>query len=666
MSRRSKETLAVQLFPFLAVLVCTMGSLIFLLLVTTRQIRQRAVAFAAFQVAQQELAAAEAARLPPAIPEPEPEPEPPPTVIVIPPQPVVRPSKPVKLPNQDYALALANRERELSDLKTKWKLKVDQLAKERDVHRAALARQKESIVETVGKCTALKTEIDSLEAQLGQVAGETAATSNQAKDDEARRSLEQQIALLKKQLKAAQVAELEDNDKFQVVPFDPLTGTTRRPIFIECTEQGIRFLPEDITITKDDLNGFTSRANPIAAGTGALINYWMLRNLRQRNTAAEPEPYVLLLVRPSGVCAYYVAMKMLEPIRTAHGYELIEESTSLKLPEIDRDAQAACRAAVDRLLAERENIYRSAMTTGSEGSVFGTYGRGGGSGGGPAGGNGSGTVRGPFSDRTAGPRGGDGNLFTITDVTGNETNRDSDNWDRIEGFEGRPPRRSNGNGSRGPSGAANGSRTGTAQGTGRGDSSGGQAPATSVPGGLSPGGLSPGNLSPGSLAPGSLSRGDPSSGGQGSDGSVFGGLAPVGQVPGGSASGGQGPGGKSSGDQASDGQLADGTSASGDGSTVTNQANGKSGSGATSADPANSSLGGSTAENGGSRGSGGSGSGGSGGTGGQSGRYGSGGSGKGRSSDSMLGASGQVPEVPVGPRPGKKRGRTGLDEYSRR
>ena len=39
MSRRSKETLAVQLFPFLAVLVCTMGSLILLLIVTTKRIR---------------------------------------------------------------------------------------------------------------------------------------------------------------------------------------------------------------------------------------------------------------------------------------------------------------------------------------------------------------------------------------------------------------------------------------------------------------------------------------------------------------------------------------------------------------------------------------------------------------------------------------------------
>ena len=40
MARRRTAT-AVSLFPFLAVLVCTMGALILLLLVTTRQIRQQ-------------------------------------------------------------------------------------------------------------------------------------------------------------------------------------------------------------------------------------------------------------------------------------------------------------------------------------------------------------------------------------------------------------------------------------------------------------------------------------------------------------------------------------------------------------------------------------------------------------------------------------------------
>ena len=47
MSNRPKTSQSVALFPFLAVLVCTMGALIFLLLVTTRMIRNIAIAQAA-------------------------------------------------------------------------------------------------------------------------------------------------------------------------------------------------------------------------------------------------------------------------------------------------------------------------------------------------------------------------------------------------------------------------------------------------------------------------------------------------------------------------------------------------------------------------------------------------------------------------------------------
>ena len=44
MSRlKSRSTGAITLFPFLAVLICAMGALIFLLIVFTRQMREQAV-----------------------------------------------------------------------------------------------------------------------------------------------------------------------------------------------------------------------------------------------------------------------------------------------------------------------------------------------------------------------------------------------------------------------------------------------------------------------------------------------------------------------------------------------------------------------------------------------------------------------------------------------
>ena len=57
MSARRSTTPSVQLFPFLAVLVCVMGALIFLLLVTTRRIRQQAIERAAAVELQQQFEA---------------------------------------------------------------------------------------------------------------------------------------------------------------------------------------------------------------------------------------------------------------------------------------------------------------------------------------------------------------------------------------------------------------------------------------------------------------------------------------------------------------------------------------------------------------------------------------------------------------------------------
>lgn len=43
MSRRARQNTSVSLFPFLAVLLCAMGALLVLLVITTRQIREDAI-----------------------------------------------------------------------------------------------------------------------------------------------------------------------------------------------------------------------------------------------------------------------------------------------------------------------------------------------------------------------------------------------------------------------------------------------------------------------------------------------------------------------------------------------------------------------------------------------------------------------------------------------
>lgn len=481
MSRRSKEALSVQLFPFLAVLVCTMGALIFLLLVTTRQVRQRAIAYAKYQQTQRRLEAAraeaEAAPLPVlSIPTPQP-PAPEPVSDPIPiPQPIVRRPKAPKPDRSEYEAALSEREQEIQALKSKWKSKAGQLEKDRQKLVALLVRKQTSVDESQEQTESLQQAVNALESQVKELARTVDAGTNTPEDEAELLTLEKQISEMKKKLRAAQMKDLsKEQAHFQVVPFDPQSGTTRRPILLECTESGVRFLPEGITITPADLAGFTTKMNPIAAGTGALINYWNGKRSQQGKLGDDSEPYVLILVRPNGVVAYYVAMKMLEPIRTSHGYELIEESTVLHLPDVDKGAKSACDAAIQRLMAERDNIFNAAMRSGAGASVFGAnaYQPGSSSGGGgggqsSSGGGRGGTSRGGGGGVPGGFGGGgveqavgsSGNTFSISDITGGDHPVGTRSWERIENFQGRPRGKRGGESTMQPEGVEGGPGTG--------------------------------------------------------------------------------------------------------------------------------------------------------------------------------------------------------------
>ena len=432
MSRRPQSSQPINLFAFLDILICTMGALILMLMVvTTRQLRKESLAqvLAEFKNPPPPLMSVESPLSASPTPskqivilaQPEVEPEPPEPE---PSEPVVDPRE---LARAERAAALAQRERELNELLAEWRQKTNELADKRDQHANALAQRRRLKDAASRQVATLQSEVQDLEVKLGGLTGELTAASMGDATQKERKLIEQQIAALQKRLRAAQAAAAGGESKFMVVPFDPQSGTSRRPILIECTAEGLRFIPENVVIRPDDLEGFTPRINPLLAGSNALVSYWTAWNLKQPQPAREPEPYVLMLVRPSGTVAYYIAMRMLATLKQPHGYELIEEDTQLQQPELDPGAKAACEAAVKRLLAERNQIQQFA---GGGGGVGG-FARGGGAKGDAfRAGGGSGTDKGPSSNR-----------FDVTDITGGEGGVGSRSWERIENFAGRNPRR---------------------------------------------------------------------------------------------------------------------------------------------------------------------------------------------------------------------------------
>ena len=174
---------------------------------------------------------------------------------------------------------------------------------------------------------------------------------------------------LEKDIQQARVQLADADTKFSIVPYDGDSGTTRRPLIIECTEHGLTFASEGMTLTPADLDGFTPRYNPLLYVTQALSRYWQRRE-RTSSSDELGEPYLLLVVRPGGTIAYYVARALLAGMRDSFGYELVADDQDFIWPESDPEAKEICRLIVERMLAERDELAEVAVTQGARLSDF--------------------------------------------------------------------------------------------------------------------------------------------------------------------------------------------------------------------------------------------------------------------------------------------------------
>ncbi len=338
--RRASSSPSIQLFPFLAVLVCAMGALILLLLVTTRKMRQAAVARAAAEAE----AATESSR--PAI-RPPPKPTPTPSG----PTPEELAAKEAERTSRREANAAARKRQSTREKEWQRKLAETQIA---------LDQRRERVAETQRELESLQERLQATETNLQQLVDrKSQLKSDLDKDAKLRAKLEREQAELSDAIIAAQKkladlrrAHADSASKFAFIPYDGASGTTRRPIYIECTSTGIRFQPENTLLDENDLKGFTETYNPLLVASQRLMQYW-----REQAIAGDSRqvsrPYILLLVRPKGTISYYVARKMLSNLGDDFGYELIEDDFQLQLPTADPVAKVVIQSAIADTLKNR-------------------------------------------------------------------------------------------------------------------------------------------------------------------------------------------------------------------------------------------------------------------------------------------------------------------------
>jgi len=280
MSRaRAQSGPTISLFPFLAVLLCTMGALLVVLVIFSRSAKESAAAAAA-----EARVAAEA------------------------------------------AVAAEREELELARDELGWR--IDHVRGIRDRSAEDLARARMQLAGTEEQARQLADELDA----LARVA-EALEAGAEAGDEADVLDLERRLAEARKALDEEKKRLAERPPAYAVVPFEGASGTRRRPLYIECCIDGVYLQPEGIRLGPADFEGPPGPGNPLASALRAAREHIA----RNPGESGDPnvQPYPLLLVRPSGVMAYYAARESIQSWGSEFGYQFVDEDWTLNYPPPD-------------------------------------------------------------------------------------------------------------------------------------------------------------------------------------------------------------------------------------------------------------------------------------------------------------------------------------------
>ncbi|QDU95464.1 hypothetical protein [Lignipirellula cremea] len=313
-SRKIRPTTTVSLFPFLAVLICTMGALIVLLVIMVNRGRVQAADIAQNrQVEAERLQAEQVAR---------------------------RAEEGIQIEDEQ------------------WRSQV--LASQREQTEAALDRSRAELAYLDDSVRDLHHRLDTLVEQAGYFQSTAEERDKQAAAAAAELArVQQAIELTKKEFESKKLQAAAEPTSYAIVMHDTQRGTHRRPIFVECTDRGVILQPEGIVLGPDDFASPLPALNPLDAALLAVQSY-----LTRYQPNAKEEPYPLLLVRPDGAVAYAAARSAMQSWGDRFGYELIEADLKIAYPEPDPALKAVleetienARLRMDRIAAARPSLY---------------------------------------------------------------------------------------------------------------------------------------------------------------------------------------------------------------------------------------------------------------------------------------------------------------------
>jgi hypothetical protein len=294
---RKRKKLEVSTFPFLAVLLCTMGALILLLLVMDKKAKKAALekAYEAAWTQSKNLQAKTDAEKQNQDNEK---------------------NAWIKLKSEKHEELLKKEsalEKEISLLK----IELFQLDKNNDKSQAKISS--DDLIKKEIAITNEKSKVNMLAKKLELEKKNADKNLKEIKD------LTEKIASMELILKEMKFSIDKDKFAFSIVPYFGKNGLNRKPLYIECNESGILFFPDQTLIPSNDESD--NLKNEILNRTSLLREY-----LQQTLGPKESTPYLMLLVRPGGITNYWKLQSIIKPMDIDFGYELVDKIWVLDIP----------------------------------------------------------------------------------------------------------------------------------------------------------------------------------------------------------------------------------------------------------------------------------------------------------------------------------------------
>lgn len=307
--KRRRNQLQPSTFPFMAVLLCAMGSLILLLLILDRRAKLAAQQRAMFAVQQQQgQDAAEHARL------------------------LAAQKADWERGRRALHAWLQGEQQQVLDKLSQVQTQSASVQQTIQQHEVRSLQLEKHLQQEQQRLADLKSRV----VQRQQLLQQTQTQSEQTRQEMAALSTElQQLEDTIYQLKKLRA---NSQKTYSLVPYAGPYGDTRQPIYIECCQDRIIFHPDQLTITDQDFSIL-------------LVNREIQRRmlaLQRAGTGKDDRPYLFLLVRPNGLDSYFAMLALLRSVSFDYGYELIDQDWVLDfshqgqtLPSSDRPATLA-------------------------------------------------------------------------------------------------------------------------------------------------------------------------------------------------------------------------------------------------------------------------------------------------------------------------------------